>query len=533
MPEKKPGTLLKFRNVPGYAIIFLLIIYCLTNLSHRNWKDDEGPVRGVIKWDVISYYAYLPAVFIYHDLSLDFTEDPDFENDNKFWFQQTEKGKKVIITSMGLSYLYAPFFFAAHALAPVIGEPQDGFQSVYQFFLVFSALFYVGFGFYFLWRVLSRYFPPGVSAITLLLIGLGTNLYYYSTHEAAMSHAYNFSLIALFLYLLNRWYDAAGWKKSLLLGLVYGLIVLIRPTNVLLIILLILWEVDSRETLLARMRFLAGKIPLVGIMLGGFLLPWIPQLVYWKEVSGHFLYNSYSAVGSAFYFDNPHLLDFLFSYRKGWFVYTPLMLFAVLGFIPLYRERRGLFYPAIICLAVMIYVFSSWWSWWTGGSFGIRSMVDLMSVITLPLAAFITWLGKRSWLLKSVFTLLLLFTVFLNIFQTKQYQKVLIHGTGMTKKSYWTIFLRSEDRYGYWQNLRQPDFELARKGIYVYHPVVPGDDPLKELSEAEAKIIIARELSGDRRLARDIRRYCRRTGARREEVRDMVVDRVYQRRIGN
>ena len=67
-----------------------------------------------------------------------------------------------------------------------------------------------------------------------------------------MSHAYNFSLIALFLYLLFRWYDDAGWRNSFLLGLVYGLIVLIRPTNFLLIILLLLWEVDSREALMER-----------------------------------------------------------------------------------------------------------------------------------------------------------------------------------------------------------------------------------------------------------------------------------------
>ena len=533
MLEKDQGKIFSTPNAPRYVIIFLLIFYCLTNFSHRNWTNDEGPIRGVIKWDVISYYAYLPAVFIYHDLCLDFTENPDFVNDNKFWYQKTEKGKKVIITSMGLSYLYAPFFFAAHVIAPVFNEPRDGFQSVYQFFLVFSALFYVGIGFYFLWKLLARYFPAGVSAITLLLIGMGTNLYYYSTHEAAMSHAYNFSLIALFLYLLSRWFDAAGWKNSLLLGLVYGLVVLIRPTNFLLIILLLLWEVDSWETLMERMRFLVRKIPLILFMVGGFLIPWIPQLLYWKDVSGSFFYNSYSEVGSAFYFDNSHLLDFLFSYRKGWFVYTPLMLFAVFGFYPLYWMRRGQFYGTLIYFVFMIYIFSSWWSWWTGGSFGIRSMVDLMGVFSLPLAAFITWLGTHGRKLKVGISLLLVFTVFLNIFQTWQYQEGLIHGTGMTRQSYWTVFLRSADRYGYWQNLTNPDFELARRGIYVYHPIILDPELWKGLSEEDAKFIIVKEISWDKRLNKDIRRYCKRTGAGKQETLDMVADRIYQKRVSN
>jgi len=348
-----------------------------------------------------------------------------------------------------------------------------------------------------------------------------------------MSHAYNFSLIALFLYLLVRWYDAAGWKNSLLLGLVYGLVVLIRPTNFLLIILLLLWEVDSLEALMERMRFLVRKIPLILLMASAFLIPWIPQLLYWKEVSGSFFYNSYSEVGSAFYFDNSHLLDFLFSYRKGWFVYTPLMLFAILGLIPLYRMKKGMFYALIPYLVLVVYVFSSWWSWWTGGSFGIRSMVDLMGVISLPLAAFITWLGTRGRKLKVGISLLLVFTIFLNIFQTWQYQEGLIHGTGMTKKSYWTIFLRSADRYGYWQNLTDPDFELARRGIYVYHSIIWDHELWKGFSEEEAKFIIVKEISWDRRLNKDIRRYCKRTGTGKQETLDMVVDRIYQKRVSN
>jgi len=531
MSEKNVVEIFSAPKAPRYIIIFLLIFYCLTNFSHRNWTNDQGPIRGVIKWDVISYYAYLPAVFIYHDLSLDFTENPDFVNDNKFWYQKTEKGKKVIITSMGLSYMYAPFFFTAHILAPVFKQTRDGFQSVYQFFLIFGGLFYVGFGFYFLWKLLVRYFPPAVSTITLLLIGMGTNLYYYSTHEAAMSHVYNFSLIVLFLYLLVRWYDSPGWKNSVLLGLVYGLIVLIRPTNVLLIICLLFWEVDSGEALMERMRFLVRKIPLILLMVGGFLLPWIPQFFYWKEVSGSFLYNSYSEVGSAFYFDNPHLLDFLFSYRKGWFVYTPLMLFAVLGLIPLYRVKRGLFYAIVPYLAIMIYVFSSWWSWWTGGSFGIRSMVDLMAIMALPLAAFVTWLFNKGGRFLKVGFVLLVFVVFLNVFQTWQYKEGLIHGTGMTKHSYWTIFLRAADRYGYWQNLTEPDFELARKGIYVYNLIIAADEPLKELTEVEGKLLILREVNGDRQLSRDLRRYCKRTGEGQQETLDMVVDRIYLERM--
>ena len=131
----------------------------------------------------------------------------------------------------------------AHLLAPVFGEPRDGFSSIYQFFLVFSSLVYAGVGFMLLRRILLRYVDSPVAAFIILLIGLGTNLYYYATFEAAMSHSYNFCFISLFLFLTIQWYEKTSMKRSFFLGLVFGLITLVRPTNILVLILLLLWEV--------------------------------------------------------------------------------------------------------------------------------------------------------------------------------------------------------------------------------------------------------------------------------------------------
>ena len=127
--------------------------------GYHNWtrSTDKGE-RGVIKWDVISYYGYLPATFIYGDVKLGFVYDREFVNDNKFWFSNLENGNRLIQTSMGLSILYSPFFFTAHLLAPIFGEVRDGFSAIYQFFLVLSALFYVMIGLIFLRRILLKYF---------------------------------------------------------------------------------------------------------------------------------------------------------------------------------------------------------------------------------------------------------------------------------------------------------------------------------------------------------------------------------------
>ena len=46
-------------------------------------------------------------------------------------------------------------------------------------------------------------------------------------------------------------------------------------------------------------------------------------MLYWKHIMGTFFFYSYDQEG--FFFGNSHVLDGLLSYRKGWFIYTPIM----------------------------------------------------------------------------------------------------------------------------------------------------------------------------------------------------------------
>lgn len=521
------------KRLPDYVIILAAVVYLVTNFTHHKWTRDQGPERGVIKWDVISYYAYLPATFIYHDTGLDFVNDKSFKNDAKFWYQKTETGKNIIITSMGLSYLYAPFFFTAHLLAPLFHETRDGFHSIYQFFLVFSSLVYVLLGLIFLKKVLLRFFTSEVTAITLLLVALGTNLYYYTTHEAAMSHAYSFALIALLLYLLAQWYNKPGYWLAALLGLVYGLIVLIRPSNIVVLVIILLWGVTNWSSLRDRMLFFLKKSPQVLLMLFCFLVPWIPQFIYWKTMTGTIMYNSYDQVGSAFYFDHPHIFNFLLSFRKGWFLYTPVMLIACLGFIPLYRRLKGAIFSLLLYLVCMVYLLSSWWSWWYGGGFGIRAMVDTYAVMAIPLAAFAGWMLSLKKYLRLIIFAALAFLIFLNIFQTWQYTHGRLHWVGMTRETYLKAFLRASPVPGYWQNLSMPDFELARNGIYVNYPTGETNENLKAMPAEEARQTIEGQVRADHRLMVDIRKHSRRTRQPADTVVAMVVERILQVKTTN
>lgn len=532
MSGKILTSLIKPSGWPKLAIIFIALFYLATDLSHHKWTKDEPP-RGVINTDKIYYYAYLPATFIYGDVSLDFLDHPPegFINDDKFKHSTLENGNKLIITSMGLSILYSPFFFMAHALAPVFNEAQTGFTSIYQFFLLLSALVYVIAGFIILSNFLKRYFKAHIVALTLLTIALGTNLYWYSTDQGAMSHSYNFFLLTAFLSLIPWWYKKPGFLRALALGGLLGLISLVRPTNILVFFVLFLWDVKSLNEFGQRILFYLKKFPLVIVMLLAFILAWMPQFLYWKEITGHYIFFSYGVAEAAFYWAHPHILESLFSYRKGWFVYTPIMLIAVSGLGLLRKRTPELFLPIIVLTITMIYVQSSWWSWWFGGGFGLRAYVDIYGLLAIPLAAVLDYTFKhRKKAIRRAIPALLLVLILFQLQQTWQYRKNIIHYVGMHKELYWKSFMKFKRPASYWVSLSLPDHLLARKSIYVYYDSGrEGYDEIAAMEESEGFKTVVEMIQNDKKLLREVTRYSKREDMNVEEAVSEVAERMYFR----
>ncbi len=516
------------KNLPTISLILILLTSLYTLWYYQPWKKDEDGQRGVIKWDVITYYSYLPATVIYGDVTLEFLDDGVIKNDNKFWPTELENGNRLIITSMGLSFLYAPFFLIGHLLAPLVGQARDGFSNIYQLMLVISGLFYSFMGLILLSRFLRKHFDPVITAITIFTIGLGTNLYFYSTSEAAMPHSHNFFLVTLFFLQVLQWYRNPVWHKGLTLGFVFGLIVLVRPTNILLFLFLFLYGVTSWKSLWDRIMFYLTRWQLVLIMVGAFLIPWIPQFIYWKAITGHYFYFTYAEKGASFFFGHPQILKSLFHIRKGWLIYTPVMAFALIGIPFLYRWYREWFMVLLIYVAAMIYVQSSWWCWWFGGGFGLRPYISMYPLLAIPLATLLKELKNRKSLRSfySVTSLLLILSVF-QIIQTRQFTTGAIHYSGTTTKSYGENFMRTYPTHESWQMLELPDFDLARMGIYINYPTSDDKEEWKAMGAEKAYEKILEELSGDRKIQQQINRYANREGISQDSAIQKVIERMY------
>lgn len=520
-----------YKGLPRLSLVLILLTSLYTLWYFHPWKKNDDGNRGVIKWDVITYYSYLPATVIHGDVSLEFLDEGKINNDNKFWPVEIENGNKLIVTSMGLSFMYAPFFFMAHVLAPLAGQANDGFSNIYQLFLIISGLFYSFMGLILLSRFLRKHFDPVVTALTILAIGLGTNLYFYSTIEAAMPHGHNFFLITVFLLGVIQWYKRPTWYLALAMGLLFGFIVLVRPTNILLFFFLFLYGVSSWKSLQKRVLFYLSKWYLVLLMIGAFLLPWIPQFLYWKLITGHYVYFSYADKGASFFFAHPRILDSLFHIRKGWLIYTPIMVFALAGIPLLYREQRTWFVALAVYVPLMIYVQSSWWCWWFGGGWGLRPYISMYPLLAFPMATLLKKLSslRVRYYYHGLITAMLLLVAY-QIFQTRQFTTNAIHYSGTTLKSYAENFLRTYPTGPSWKMLDLPDFQLARMGIYVSYPTSEDKEAWKAMDKADALESIREELNRDRALVRQIKRYAKREEITIDSAMQEVMDRIYSER---
>jgi len=437
-------------------IILFIIIYNMFNIHYWSTKG------RVINFDIISYYAYLPSTFIHKDLSLKFIDDKPEEYRDKFWPNTTEEGNYVIKTSMGLSFLYSPFFLLGHIAAKALDYETNGFSTPYKFFLVMGTLVYFAIGLYFLRKVLERYFNQKVVIFSIISIVLGTNLYYYVAIASTMPHAYNFTLFSIFIFLTIIWHQNSNIKNSILIGILLGLISLIRPTNIIIVLVFFFWNVKSVYDHKERIILFVRKPALLATIAICAFLVWAPQLLYWKSQTGQFLYFSYQ--GERFFFSEPYIWKGLFSYRSGWLFYTPVMIFAIIGIIFSFKNFNKIALPITIFSVINIYIIVSWWCWWYGGSFGNRAFIDSYAILALPMAVFLGWLFEQKKILRVMVNTALILLILLNLFQTWQYYGGDIHHDSMTKKAYWKIFLKPFPNDEYKEFLEHPDYEKAKLG---------------------------------------------------------------------
>jgi len=403
---------------------------------------------SILSWDVFGYYLYLPAQFIYHDIGInDFSWlqsilDKYSPTIGFYQAYQGPEGDYIMKYPMGMAILFAPFFFIAHLLAGLLGFAADGFSLPYQVSIAMGTLVYAIIGIWFLRKILLAFFTDRVTVIVMVLVILGTNYFQLTAYDGAIVHNALFTIYTLIIWFTIRWHETPKWRYAIPLGLLVGFATLIRPTEIISALIPVFWCIYNRDSLKRKWLLVKSHWSQVTVMVIMVLLVGFLQLIYWKLHAGTWIYYSYEE-GEQLKFLDPNFINVVFSWKKGWLIYAPMMAFPLIGFIFLYRRNLKIFWTVCIFFAVNLLIVSAWTTWWYGGSLGQRSMMQSYAIMALPFGAFITWLLARKIWVKAAFTVIALFFIWLNLFQTWQYMTWIIDPSRMTKDYYWAIFGRT------------------------------------------------------------------------------------------
>mgnify|MGYP006893249134 CR=1 FL=1 len=409
--------------------------------NNLKWSSDYW--KGTICSDAKGYYAYLPATFVYGDQNYGFYDELEKGKyfDIHFYFDyrfQSADGRNYNKYFCGTAVAITPFYLGGHAIATLSDYEADGYSFPYVVSVTLAALFYLFVGLLFLLKTLTLYeVNERAKSLVILAACFGTNLFYYAIVEPGLSHIYSFAFVSMFVYFAKRYLTSHQKKYILLSAALLGMIVLIRPVNGLIILSLPFLAGSFAQLKLAFQKLFEGwRIALVGIGIGILILS--IQLIIYKLSTGHFFIYSYGT--DRFYFWHPHMIDMLFSYKKGLFLYTPIYFIAFLGMCVIWRKRKFEALAFFGFFLLLTCVLSSWWMWYYGGSFSSRVYVEYLPVFMLLLGISLDSIRQRWAKIAAISTIFLLIGICQ--IQTYQYRYGEIHWSEMTKDRYWNVFLR-------------------------------------------------------------------------------------------
>lgn len=335
--------------------------------------------KPVVEGDGVGYFSYLHSLLVGHDL--DFTDEYQAARAAgvNLWpalvETRTSTGRLADFFPIGPALLAAPLYLVGLVLNQG-AEPQYGLPLRAAFTL--ASLLYGLVGAVLAWRLAQRL----VGSTWAAAAGGGaavicTPLVYYLLYEPSYSHALSAFAVSAFLLV---WWSGRGERSSagwLVLGLLGGLMALVRWQDgpLLAIALLDLPRARWRVLLLAP----------------GAVLVFLPQLAVDQVLFGGWL--PARPAGQDLDPLHGHYLEVLFSSYRGLFVWSPVFLAAVAG-TALLRERAWQA-AAAYALVVETLINGAAPDWWGGFAFGARRFVDLAPFVAVGVAALAVRVGKR------------------------------------------------------------------------------------------------------------------------------------------
>jgi hypothetical protein len=386
---------------PGVTIALIGLVFALAYGASLIFFPKPG--GRIVIGDAVHYFVYLR--------SLVFDGDLQFHNDYVRLYGLTHRGPGVAwvydplpsgytrnVMPVGTAIAWAPLYLlvaGALSLLRMLGADVavDGYSRVFQAAAGFSGIAAATGGAWLTYRAAEAMFDRRVAFWSTLTLWLGASPLYYSMVSPTYSHAVSMMTTgAVILYWL-RTRAREDLKRYAVLGALIGCATLVRWQEATLLALPLLDAQWSAWRTKGTLAFGRWPVQLLVAVLAA-LLVFAPQMIVWSlfygepfviPQGGQFMRWHDAALGAV-----------LFSDWHGLFTWTPVVLLAVVGIVPLWRRDRHVATGVIMLLLAAWYTNAAVADWWAGEAFGSRRFVSCVPLFVLALTALLsTWKRHR------------------------------------------------------------------------------------------------------------------------------------------
>lgn len=341
------------------------------------------------------YYSYAHSIYFQKSLNFDpiYNHLGNFEG-KKYTFSRifwnTEEGPLGIRKN---PYTLGTAFFWIPSIAVISLFVHDKFSLIFEIGPGLTGIILSLFGILFLERYLENFFSRKIAVITTGFFFFASNLLYYSSLEPALSHQPAFFLVSLLYWKTYKMKDK--FLTYFLVGATTGLLFITRMADVIFLIP-VYWNLIKSKP--KWDHFIMAPVGLIVFSL--------PLFTSYYLMFGSPFHNPYLTGENGFFnFSLQNIVDFLFSAKRGLFIWTPIYMFGLFG---LFQKKEYIFLISLVIFTLV----SSFWSANTSAGFGQRFIIAGIPLFAYGFAKFLEKFNHY----KILFSILLLWNL-LTLFQ--------------------------------------------------------------------------------------------------------------------
>ncbi|MBN2359290.1 MAG: hypothetical protein JXR83_07535, partial [Deltaproteobacteria bacterium] len=290
---------------------------------------------------------------------------------------------------IGTPLLWLPELALTHAAVLLRGrsnpgQEQQGYSTRYFVGAAFGSVVNGTLGLLLIYLFLRRRMAWPSALIATLAMLIATPLFFFMVFHPSYSHAQDLLAVSIFVWFWDRGRGRMTPGRWALLGLLAGLVALVREQYVLVALIavadvvayLVRPPLSPGGAAPALSRRLA-RCALLGVTATACaLLAFSPQLIAWKYWYGSFVtvpQGEWFMQWSRFTVEN--LLNILFWSKNGLASWHPIYWLAGFGLAVALRRERWVALPLLLALAAELYVAAVCRDLWAGWSFGHRRLL--------------------------------------------------------------------------------------------------------------------------------------------------------------